>query len=102
MSEFRMTDSSAGLTTADHTTDSADAGAALAASMAAGVLAQASAAAAATTRPGSSEVLPWRFPVTVDRSRDALLTDFGKDTLDDRYLLPGESYQDLFARVAAA
>ncbi|OYW14906.1 MAG: ribonucleotide-diphosphate reductase subunit alpha [Sphingomonadales bacterium 32-65-25] len=97
-----MTDSSAGLTTADHTTDSADAGAALAASMAAGVLAQASAAAAATTRPGSSEVLPWRFPVTVDRSRDALLTDFGKDTLDDRYLLPGESYQDLFARVAAA
>lgn len=102
MSEFRMTDSSAGLTTADHTTDSADAGAALAASMAAGVLAQASAAAAATTRPGSSEVLPWRFPVTVDRSRDALLTDFGRDTLDDRYLLPGESYQDLFARVAAA
>jgi ribonucleoside-diphosphate reductase alpha chain len=102
MSEFRMTDSSAGLTTADHTTDSADAGAALAASMAAGVLAQASAAAAATTRPGSSVVLPWRFPVTVDRSRDALLTDFGKDTLDDRYLLPGESYQDLFARVAAA
>ena len=102
MSEFRMTDSSAGLTTADHTTDSADAGAALAASMAAGVLAQASAAAAATTRPGRSEVLPWRFPVTVDRSRDALLTDFGKDTLDDRYLLPGESYQDLFARVAAA
>nr|WP_051136029.1 ribonucleoside-diphosphate reductase subunit alpha [Sandarakinorhabdus limnophila] len=97
-----MTDSSAGLTTADHTTESADAGAALAASMAAGVLAQASAAAAATTRPGSSEVLPWRFPVTVDRSRDALLTDFGKDTLDDRYLLPGESYQDLFARVAAA
>ncbi len=102
MSEFRMTDSSAGLTTADHTTDAADAGAALAASMAVGVLAQASAAAAATTRPGSSEVLPWRFPVTVDRSRDALLTDFGKDTLDDRYLLPGESYQDLFARVAAA
>ena len=102
MSEFRMTDSSAGLTTADHATDSADAGAALAASMAAGVLAQASAAAAATTRPGSSEVLPWRFPVTVDRSRDALLTDFGKDTLDDRYLLLGESYQDLFARVAAA
>ena len=102
MSEFRMTDSSAGLTTADHTTDAADAGAALAASMAVGVLAQASAAAAATTRPGSSVVLPWRFPVTVDRSRDALLTDFGKDTLDDRYLLPGESYQDLFARVAAA
>ncbi len=40
--------------------------------------------------------------VRIDRSRDGLLTDFGKATLDDRYLLPGESYQDLFARVASA
>jgi ribonucleoside-diphosphate reductase alpha chain len=40
--------------------------------------------------------------VTVDRDRDALLTDFGKTTLEDRYLLPGESYQDMFARVATA
>jgi ribonucleoside-diphosphate reductase alpha chain len=40
--------------------------------------------------------------VRVDRSRDSLLTEFGKGTLDDRYLLPGESYQDLFARVASA
>lgn len=40
--------------------------------------------------------------VTIDRSRDALLTEFGKMTLRDRYLLPGESYQDLFARVASA
>ncbi len=40
--------------------------------------------------------------VQIDRSRDARLTDFGKATLDDRYLLPGESYQDLFARVASA
>ncbi|MCK8787280.1 ribonucleoside-diphosphate reductase subunit alpha [Roseomonas sp. NAR14] len=39
--------------------------------------------------------------VVVDRSRDALLTDFGKATLDNRYLMPGESYQDLFARVAS-
>jgi ribonucleoside-diphosphate reductase alpha chain len=45
---------------------------------------------------------PKVFNVTVDRSRDDLLTDFGKDTLKDRYLLPGESYQDLFARVASA
>ncbi len=42
-----------------------------------------------------------RFQVRVDRSRDALLTDFGRATLGDRYLLPGESYQDLFARVAS-
>ena len=40
--------------------------------------------------------------VTVDRSRDALLTDFGKTTLQDRYLLAGEGYQDMFARVATA
>ena len=37
-----------------------------------------------------------------DFSKDALLTDFGKTTLDDRYLLEGESYQDMFARVANA
>src|SRR3982751_3038868 len=42
------------------------------------------------------------FDVVTDDSRDALLTEFGKDTLRDRYLLPGEGYQDLFARVAAA
>jgi ribonucleoside-diphosphate reductase alpha chain len=45
---------------------------------------------------------PLPYPVEVDHSRDALLTDFGKETLDDRYLLPGESYQDLFVRVASA
>jgi ribonucleoside-diphosphate reductase alpha chain len=40
--------------------------------------------------------------VVTDPSRDALLTEFGKTTLTDRYLLPGESYQDMFARVATA
>ncbi|WP_143589751.1 ribonucleoside-diphosphate reductase subunit alpha [Thalassospira mesophila] len=39
--------------------------------------------------------------VIVDRTRDELLTDFGKAVLTDRYLMPGESYQDLFARVAS-
>ncbi|MGB5078821.1 MAG: ribonucleotide reductase N-terminal alpha domain-containing protein, partial [Sphingorhabdus sp.] len=43
-----------------------------------------------------------RFDIVTDGTRDALLTEFGKDTLQDRYLLPGENYQDLFARVAAA
>jgi ribonucleoside-diphosphate reductase alpha chain len=38
--------------------------------------------------------------IELDPSRDALLTDFGKKTLDDRYLLEGETYQDMFARVA--
>ncbi len=51
---------------------------------------------------GSKEVHAHRFNIVTDSSRDALLTDFGKETLNDRYLLPGESYQDLFARVAAA
>lgn len=40
--------------------------------------------------------------LTIDTSRDGLLTDFGKETLKDRYLLSGEGYQDLFARVASA
>lgn len=38
--------------------------------------------------------------VVIDRARDSNLTEFGKATLLDRYLLPGESFQDLFARVA--
>lgn len=36
------------------------------------------------------------------KSRNALLTDFGKRTLLDRYLLPDESFQDMFGRVAQA
>ena len=40
--------------------------------------------------------------VIKNTTRDDLLTDFGKATLSDRYLLPGEEYQDLFARVATA
>lgn len=43
-----------------------------------------------------------RFDVETDSARDDLLTEFGKETLRDRYLLPGENYQDLFARVASA
>ena len=56
----------------------------------------------ANTRPGARAELTLVRKVEVDRSRDALLTDFGKKTLEDRYLLPGESYQDMFARVATA
>ena len=50
----------------------------------------------------SKSVAPKLFSLEVDHGRDALLTDFGKDTLKDRYLLPGESFQDLFVRVASA
>lgn len=42
-----------------------------------------------------------KFKINIDRSRDDLLTDFGKAVLKDRYLLEGEDYQDLFARVAS-
>jgi len=51
-----------------------------------------------TTRPQLSVVRS----LELDRSRDDLLTDFGKKTLEDRYLLKGESYQDMFARVSTA
>ena len=39
--------------------------------------------------------------VEIDSTRDKNLTDFGKAVLKDRYLLPDESFQDLFARVAS-
>lgn len=42
------------------------------------------------------------WEIVVDHDRNNLLTDFGKETLKDRYLLPGETYQDLFVRVAKA
>jgi|TARA_R110002126_G_scaffold3263_2_gene18628 ribonucleoside-diphosphate reductase alpha chain len=37
--------------------------------------------------------------IQIDRNRDENLTEFGKATLADRYLMPEEAYQDLFARV---
>ncbi|MDG1436327.1 MAG: ribonucleoside-diphosphate reductase subunit alpha [Rickettsiaceae bacterium] len=42
-----------------------------------------------------------KFDIKIDRKRDDLLTVFGKAVLKDRYLLEGEDYQDLFARVSA-
>lgn len=50
----------------------------------------------------SFNVRPRPEDLKLNRSRDGLLTAFGKATLQDRYLLPGESFQDLFARVACA
>ena len=39
----------------------------------------------------------------IDVERDNLLTDFGKEVLRDRYMLPTEkSPQEAFARAAAA
>ena len=35
-----------------------------------------------------------------DYELDSNLTEFGKATLLDRYLLPGEKFQDMFVRVA--
>ena len=62
----------------------------------------AKAAPKARKRNDSKAVAPRAFDVEVDHSRDALLTEFGKETLRDRYLLPGETFQDLFVRVASA
>ncbi len=57
-------------------------------------------------RPKANDTVELRviegFKIKQDPSRDALLTAFGKKTLEDRYLLPGESYQDMFARVSVA
>ncbi len=59
-------------------------------------------AVAAPKYEDSKAIAERRFTIVTDHARDELLTLFGKDTLDDRYLLPGEKYQDLFARVADA
>lgn len=53
-------------------------------------------------KPKSAANLRVVTSVEVDHSRDANLTEFGKRTLEDRYLLPGESFQAMFARVAEA
>ncbi|WP_240654628.1 ribonucleoside-diphosphate reductase subunit alpha [Croceicoccus ponticola] len=58
--------------------------------------------AAAAPKMSSKDIQARRFTIVTDASRDAKLTEFGKDTLQDRYLLPNETYQDLFARVADA
>ncbi|NVD44902.1 ribonucleoside-diphosphate reductase subunit alpha [Qipengyuania atrilutea] len=62
----------------------------------------AAAAQANAAKSDSKKINDRRFDIKTDASRDDLLTAFGKDTLIDRYLLPGESFQDLFARVADA
>lgn len=62
----------------------------------------AEAMASAAVEENSRTVRPQLFDVRKDESRDDLLTEFGKETLKDRYLLPGESFQDLFVRVASA
>ncbi|WP_066768523.1 ribonucleoside-diphosphate reductase subunit alpha [Croceicoccus mobilis] len=60
------------------------------------------AAATPAKKLSSKDVAERRFTIKTDDSRDAKLTEFGKETLNDRYLLPNETYQDLFARVADA
>src|SRR4051812_36375831 len=47
----------------------------------------------AVASSNSKSVHAPQFDVTTDAARDELLTEFGKDTLRDRYLLPGETYQ---------
>ncbi len=43
-----------------------------------------------------------QYTIETNDARDANLTEFGKATLQDRYLLEGESFQEMFARVANA
>jgi ribonucleoside-diphosphate reductase alpha chain len=79
-----------------------DSGSAALAEATAAAMAQIGKASKKARDADSKRVMDRRFTVVTDAGRDALLTDFGKETLTDRYLLPGEGYQDLFARVADA
>ncbi len=83
-------------------TERSDTGSAVLIAGAAEALAGVADAAARANEDDSKAIHARRFAVATDPTRDELLTDFGKETLDDRYLLPGETYQDLFARVADA
>lgn len=42
-----------------------------------------------------------KYQIKTNKSHDAFLTPFGKAVLKDRYLLEGEDFQDLFARVSS-
>lgn len=41
------------------------------------------------------------FKINIDLKKDEKLSNFGKAVLKDRYLMPNENYQELFARVAS-
>jgi ribonucleoside-diphosphate reductase alpha chain len=43
-----------------------------------------------------------KYNIQIDNARDELFTDFGSAVLKDRYLLEGETQQELFKRVALA
>ena len=57
---------------------------------------------ASTPGVDSAKAARAAIEVVIDPARDALLTNFGRATLVDRYLLAGETPQHLFARVARA
>jgi ribonucleoside-diphosphate reductase alpha chain len=59
-------------------------------------------ATALTPGADSAKAARAAIEVRIDAARDGLLNDFGRATLQDRYLLAGETTQDLFARVARA
>lgn len=42
-----------------------------------------------------------KFPININNEHNNLLTPFGKAILRDRYLMKGEDFQDLFARVSS-
>ncbi|MFV9929497.1 MAG: ribonucleoside-diphosphate reductase subunit alpha [Rickettsia endosymbiont of Haemaphysalis japonica] len=42
-----------------------------------------------------------KFQITINNNHNNLLTTFGKAILRDRYLMKGEDFQDLFARVSS-
>ncbi len=42
-----------------------------------------------------------KITIKIDLSKDDKLSNFGKAVLKDRYLMPNENFQDLFARVAS-
>jgi len=48
----------------------------------------------------NSSSITKNFKINIDVKKDDKLSNFGKAVLKDRYLMPNENFQDLFARVA--
>ena len=48
-----------------------------------------------------TEELKQNFKINIDNKKDDRLSNFGKAVLKDRYLMPDETFQELFARVAS-
>ncbi|MFT6106929.1 MAG: ribonucleoside-diphosphate reductase alpha chain [Rickettsiales bacterium] len=54
-----------------------------------------------STKSSQKKAVKKPFKINIDNKKDDKLSPFGKAVLQDRYLMPDETYQELFARVSS-